>query len=160
MTMLLLVLQLVYTEVVMENSPSSMFVLKVSASDPDVGANGQISYTLHGADADKFHLDHRTGTMPCVWCPHTRAPSKWWSWRYHRHSAAAQTGSALTGAPKSFLLSCVFIPGSRGRALTSISLHVCQNICSVSGRRPADRPGRYQTDVSQTNREATSTLYI
>ncbi|XP_044219548.1 protocadherin Fat 2 isoform X3 [Thunnus albacares] len=55
--------QLVYTEVVMENSPSSMFVLKVSASDPDVGANGQISFTLHGPDADKFHLDHRTGEL-------------------------------------------------------------------------------------------------
>ncbi|XP_074505101.1 protocadherin Fat 2 [Sebastes fasciatus] len=55
--------QLVYTEAVMENSPSSMFVLKVSASDPDVGANGQISYTLHGPSADKFHLDHRTGEL-------------------------------------------------------------------------------------------------
>nr|XP_046262776.1 protocadherin Fat 2 isoform X2 [Scatophagus argus] len=55
--------QLVYTEVVMENLPSSMFVLKVSASDPDVGANGQISYTLHGPDADKFRLDHRTGEL-------------------------------------------------------------------------------------------------
>ncbi|XP_075961283.1 protocadherin Fat 2 [Anarhichas minor] len=55
--------QLVYTEAVMENSPSSMFVLKVSASDPDVGANGQISYTLHGPNADKFHLDHRTGEL-------------------------------------------------------------------------------------------------
>ncbi|KAM9850314.1 protocadherin Fat 2 [Aulostomus maculatus] len=55
--------QLVYTEVVMENSPSSMFVLKVSASDADVGANGQISYTLHGPDTDKFHLDHRTGEL-------------------------------------------------------------------------------------------------
>uniref|UniRef100_A0AAQ6ITX0 FAT atypical cadherin 2 n=1 Tax=Anabas testudineus TaxID=64144 RepID=A0AAQ6ITX0_ANATE len=55
--------QLVYTEVVMENSPPSMFVLKVSASDPDVGANGQISYTLHGPNADKFHLDHRTGEL-------------------------------------------------------------------------------------------------
>uniref|UniRef100_A0A3P9B854 FAT atypical cadherin 2 n=1 Tax=Maylandia zebra TaxID=106582 RepID=A0A3P9B854_9CICH len=52
--------QLVYKEVVMENSPSSVFVLKVSASDPDVGTNGQISYTLHGPDADKFHLEHRT----------------------------------------------------------------------------------------------------
>ncbi|XP_028272859.1 protocadherin Fat 2 [Parambassis ranga] len=55
--------QLVYTEVVMENSPPGMFVLKVSASDPDVGANGQISYTLHGPDADKFHLEHRTGEL-------------------------------------------------------------------------------------------------
>ncbi|KAM9376180.1 LOW QUALITY PROTEIN: protocadherin Fat 2 [Pholidichthys leucotaenia] len=55
--------QLVYTEAVMENSPPGMFVLKVSASDPDVGANGQISYTLHSPDADKFHLDQRTGEL-------------------------------------------------------------------------------------------------
>uniref|UniRef100_A0A8C4H6B6 FAT atypical cadherin 2 n=1 Tax=Dicentrarchus labrax TaxID=13489 RepID=A0A8C4H6B6_DICLA len=55
--------QLLYKESVMENSPSSTFVLKVSASDPDVGANGQISYTLHGPNADKFHLDHRTGEL-------------------------------------------------------------------------------------------------
>lgn len=62
---IILLFQLVYTVVVMENSPSSFFVLKVSASDPDVGANGQISYTLHGPNADKFHLDHRTGTRRC-----------------------------------------------------------------------------------------------
>lgn len=44
-----------------------MFVLKASASDPDVGANGEISYTLHGPDADKFHLEHRTGMAEAVW---------------------------------------------------------------------------------------------
>ncbi|KAK5864335.1 hypothetical protein PBY51_015585 [Eleginops maclovinus] len=55
--------QLVYTEAVMENSPSRMFFLKVRASDPDVGANGQVSYSLHGLNADKFHLDHRTGEL-------------------------------------------------------------------------------------------------
>ncbi|KAM3612815.1 uncharacterized protein V6R79_015103 [Siganus canaliculatus] len=55
--------QLVYTEAVMENSPPNMFVLKVSASDPDVGVNGQISYTLHGQDADKFHVNPRTGEL-------------------------------------------------------------------------------------------------
>lgn len=58
---IILLLQLVYTEAVMENSPSSRFVLKVSAADPDVGANGQISYSLHGPNADKFHLNYRTG---------------------------------------------------------------------------------------------------
>ncbi|KAM6924214.1 protocadherin Fat 2 [Xenentodon cancila] len=55
--------QLVYTEVVTENSPTGRFVLKASASDPDVGANGEISYTLHGPDADKFHLEQRTGEL-------------------------------------------------------------------------------------------------
>lgn len=58
---IILLLQLVYTEALMENSPSSRFVLKVSAVDPDVGANGQISYSLHGPNADKFHLNYRTG---------------------------------------------------------------------------------------------------
>ncbi|KAM9741190.1 LOW QUALITY PROTEIN: protocadherin Fat 2 [Menidia menidia] len=55
--------QLVYREMVMENSSPGVFVLKVSASDPDVGANSEISYTLHGPDADKFHLDARTGQL-------------------------------------------------------------------------------------------------
>ena len=64
---IILLFQLVYMEAVMENSPSSKFVLKVSASDPDMGANGQISYTLHGPNADKFHLDQRTGmTAPVL----------------------------------------------------------------------------------------------
>lgn len=58
---LILLLQLAYTEAVMENSPSSRFVLKVSAVDPDAGANGQVFYSLHGPNADKFHLNYRTG---------------------------------------------------------------------------------------------------
>ncbi|XP_017285240.1 protocadherin Fat 2 isoform X2 [Kryptolebias marmoratus] len=55
--------QLMYTEGVMENLPPRMFVLKVSASDSDVGVNGEISYTLHGPDANKFHLEQRTGEL-------------------------------------------------------------------------------------------------
>ncbi|XP_056456334.1 protocadherin Fat 2 [Gadus chalcogrammus] len=55
--------QLVYTEVVMENSPSNVFILKVSASDRDTGAHGLVSYGLHGPDADKFHLNQQTGEL-------------------------------------------------------------------------------------------------
>uniref|UniRef100_A0A9J8ADP7 FAT atypical cadherin 2 n=1 Tax=Cyprinus carpio carpio TaxID=630221 RepID=A0A9J8ADP7_CYPCA len=55
--------QLLYTETVMENSPSGLFILKISASDPDIGTNGQVSFTLHGPNADKFHLDSRTGEL-------------------------------------------------------------------------------------------------
>ncbi|KAL0973727.1 hypothetical protein UPYG_G00210150 [Umbra pygmaea] len=55
--------QLLYTEVVMENSPSGLFILKVSALDPDIGTNGQVSYTLHGPNADKFHLNQKTGEL-------------------------------------------------------------------------------------------------
>lgn len=62
---IILLSQLGYSEAVMENSPSSRLVLKVSAVDPDVGANGQVSFSLHGPNADKFHLDHRTGMMVC-----------------------------------------------------------------------------------------------
>lgn len=73
MIVIILLFQLVYTEAVMENSPSGTFVLKVSASDPDVGANGQISYTLHGPHADKFHIDQRSGTSVSVWGQNTSA---------------------------------------------------------------------------------------
>ncbi|XP_026859393.2 protocadherin Fat 2 [Electrophorus electricus] len=55
--------QLLYTEAVMENSPSGLFILKVSASDPDIGTNGQVSFTLHGPNADKFHLDSKSGEL-------------------------------------------------------------------------------------------------
>ncbi|KAM6977875.1 protocadherin Fat 2 [Aplochiton taeniatus] len=55
--------QLLYTEVVMENSQSNMFILKVAAFDPDGGTNGQVSYTLHGPSADKFRLDQTTGEL-------------------------------------------------------------------------------------------------
>ncbi|XP_058253540.1 protocadherin Fat 2 [Hemibagrus wyckioides] len=55
--------QLLYTEAVMENSPSELFILKISASDPDIGTNGQISFTLHGPNADKFHLHPISGEM-------------------------------------------------------------------------------------------------
>ncbi|XP_028315966.1 protocadherin Fat 2 isoform X1 [Gouania willdenowi] len=55
--------QLVNTEDVVENSPPNIFLLQVSASDPDTGTNGEISYTLHGPDRDKFRLDQRTGKL-------------------------------------------------------------------------------------------------
>ena len=55
--------QLVYTEAVMENPPPSMFLMKVRASDPDIGANGQVTYSLHGPNADMFRLDQRTGML-------------------------------------------------------------------------------------------------
>nr|XP_046152091.1 protocadherin Fat 2-like [Oncorhynchus gorbuscha] len=58
-----LCVQWLYTEAVMENSPSRMFIMKVSASDPDIGNNGLVSYTLHGPNADKFHLDQKTGEL-------------------------------------------------------------------------------------------------
>lgn len=50
-----------YTEAVMENLPSGVSLLKVLASDVDVGANGQISYSLHGPHAQRFRMDPRTG---------------------------------------------------------------------------------------------------
>uniref|UniRef100_A0A9J7XUG0 FAT atypical cadherin 2 n=1 Tax=Cyprinus carpio carpio TaxID=630221 RepID=A0A9J7XUG0_CYPCA len=55
--------QLLYTEAVMENSLSGLFILKISASDPDIGTNGQVSFSLYGPNADKFHLDSKTGEL-------------------------------------------------------------------------------------------------
>ncbi|XP_066572717.1 protocadherin Fat 2 [Amia ocellicauda] len=55
--------QLLYTEVIPENSQSGLFILKASAKDPDLGTNGQVAFTLHGPSADKFHLDPKTGEL-------------------------------------------------------------------------------------------------
>uniref|UniRef100_A0AAV2MLR9 Cadherin domain-containing protein n=1 Tax=Knipowitschia caucasica TaxID=637954 RepID=A0AAV2MLR9_KNICA len=55
--------QLLYTESVMENSPINQFILKVFAWDPDLGSNGQLSYSLHGPDAHNFHLDPKKGEL-------------------------------------------------------------------------------------------------
>ncbi|CAN9515218.1 unnamed protein product [Ophioblennius macclurei] len=55
--------QVLYTEAVMENSPPGTFVLKVSAWDPDLGANGRISYTLHGPHAQRLRLQPQTGEL-------------------------------------------------------------------------------------------------
>ncbi|XP_063046252.1 protocadherin Fat 2 isoform X2 [Engraulis encrasicolus] len=55
--------QLLYTEAVMENSPPGRFILKVSAADPDISTNGHLSFTLHGHNADKFHLNQWTGEL-------------------------------------------------------------------------------------------------
>ncbi|MBN3279871.1 FAT2 protein, partial [Polyodon spathula] len=55
--------QVLYTETVSEDAPAGFSILKVSAKDPDHGTNGQITYTLHGPRADKFHLDTQTGGL-------------------------------------------------------------------------------------------------
>ncbi|XP_067899138.1 protocadherin Fat 1 [Heterodontus francisci] len=58
--------QLMYTEVISEGAPWGQFILKVSAKDPDVGINAQITYTLLGPGANKFRLDPQTGELMTV----------------------------------------------------------------------------------------------
>uniref|UniRef100_A0A8C8AII7 FAT atypical cadherin 2 n=1 Tax=Otus sunia TaxID=257818 RepID=A0A8C8AII7_9STRI len=40
-----------------------LFILKISASDPDVGSNAQITYSLHGPGAEEFWLGPHTGEL-------------------------------------------------------------------------------------------------
>uniref|UniRef100_A0A8D0KTB8 FAT atypical cadherin 2 n=1 Tax=Strix occidentalis caurina TaxID=311401 RepID=A0A8D0KTB8_STROC len=40
-----------------------LFILKISASDPDVGSNAQITYSLHGPGAEEFRLGPHTGEL-------------------------------------------------------------------------------------------------
>lgn len=103
---IILLLQLVYTEAVMENSPSSRFVLKVSAVDPDVGANGQISYSLHGPNADKFHLNYRTG-MSGAWLGAQRSGVR---------------GQSIAPSPTT----------EHWQPFSSVSLHVCHHAICLS----------------------------
>lgn len=73
--------QLLYTETVMENSSSGLFILKISASDPDIGTNGLVSFTLHGPNADKFHLDSKTGNFDLSILLQVSLFRAVWDWR-------------------------------------------------------------------------------
>ncbi|KAM8974291.1 protocadherin Fat 2 isoform 2-T2 [Pelodytes ibericus] len=55
--------QMRYTATVTEDALPGLFILKISAKDPDVGNNAQISYTLHGLGDNQFRLDPHTGEL-------------------------------------------------------------------------------------------------
>lgn len=59
--------QILYTGKVSEDALPGLLILKVSATDPDVGSNAQITYSLHGPGAKDFRLDPHTGKM-CTRC--------------------------------------------------------------------------------------------
>ncbi|XP_062976958.1 protocadherin Fat 2 isoform X2 [Elgaria multicarinata webbii] len=52
-----------YKGKVSEDAPQGFSVLKVSATDADVGSNSQIIYSLHGSGAEEFRLDSHTGEL-------------------------------------------------------------------------------------------------
>ncbi|XP_062826337.1 protocadherin Fat 2 isoform X2 [Anolis carolinensis] len=52
-----------YKTKIVEDASQGFSVLKVSATDADVGSNGQIIYTLHGPGAEDFRLDPHTGEL-------------------------------------------------------------------------------------------------
>ncbi|XP_072256548.1 protocadherin Fat 2 [Pyxicephalus adspersus] len=55
--------QMLYTAAVAEDAPPGLFILKISAKDPDVGNNAQITYALYGLGDDRFRLDPYTGEL-------------------------------------------------------------------------------------------------
>ncbi|NWX47495.1 FAT2 protein, partial [Steatornis caripensis] len=55
--------QLFYTGIVSEDALPGLFILKISATDPDVGSNAQITYSLHGPGAEEFRLGPHTGEL-------------------------------------------------------------------------------------------------
>uniref|UniRef100_A0A8D0DTW5 FAT atypical cadherin 2 n=1 Tax=Salvator merianae TaxID=96440 RepID=A0A8D0DTW5_SALMN len=52
-----------YKGKVSENAPQGFSVLKVLATDADVGSNGQITYSIHGSGSEEFRLDPHTGEL-------------------------------------------------------------------------------------------------
>ncbi|KAM4700502.1 protocadherin Fat 3 isoform 2-T2 [Discoglossus pictus] len=46
-----------------EDMPPNKMILKVSASDADIGTNAEIRYSLHGAGSDNFYLDAESGEL-------------------------------------------------------------------------------------------------
>ncbi|KAM5172175.1 protocadherin Fat 2 [Mantella aurantiaca] len=55
--------QMQYTATVAEDAAPGLFILKISAKDPDVGNNAQITYALYGLGDDRFRLDPYTGEL-------------------------------------------------------------------------------------------------
>ncbi|EMP24712.1 Protocadherin Fat 2 [Chelonia mydas] len=55
--------QILYTGKVSEDALPGLFILKISATDSDVGSNAQITYSLHGPGAEEFRLDPQTGEL-------------------------------------------------------------------------------------------------
>uniref|UniRef100_A0A8C0H1Q3 FAT atypical cadherin 2 n=1 Tax=Chelonoidis abingdonii TaxID=106734 RepID=A0A8C0H1Q3_CHEAB len=55
--------QILYTGKVSEDALPGFFILKISATDSDVGSNAQITYSLHGPGAEEFRLDPQTGEL-------------------------------------------------------------------------------------------------
>uniref|UniRef100_A0A8C6IVV0 Uncharacterized protein n=1 Tax=Melopsittacus undulatus TaxID=13146 RepID=A0A8C6IVV0_MELUD len=55
--------QIFYTGRVSEDALPGLFILKISATDPDVGSNAQITYSLHGPGAEEFRLGPHTGEL-------------------------------------------------------------------------------------------------
>ncbi|XP_075066196.1 protocadherin Fat 2 [Mixophyes fleayi] len=58
--------QMLYTATVAEDAPAGLFILKVSAKDPDIGSNAQLSYALYGVGDDHFRLDPYTGELTAL----------------------------------------------------------------------------------------------
>uniref|UniRef100_A0A3B4CZQ3 Protocadherin Fat 4 n=1 Tax=Pygocentrus nattereri TaxID=42514 RepID=A0A3B4CZQ3_PYGNA len=48
---------------VKENEPPGSYVTTVSASDPDLGRNGTVRYTITAGDTSKFHINSNTGKI-------------------------------------------------------------------------------------------------
>ncbi|TRY81380.1 hypothetical protein DNTS_000631 [Danionella cerebrum] len=46
-----------------ENEPSGSFVTTVTASDPDLGHNGTVKYTITAGDSHKFHISSSSGKI-------------------------------------------------------------------------------------------------
>ncbi|XP_010181879.1 PREDICTED: protocadherin Fat 2 [Mesitornis unicolor] len=55
--------QIFYTGRVSEDALPGHFILKISATDPDIGSNAQITYSLHGPGAEEFRLGAHTGEL-------------------------------------------------------------------------------------------------
>ncbi|XP_015197069.2 protocadherin Fat 3 isoform X3 [Lepisosteus oculatus] len=55
--------QVLYTRSFPEDIPPNKVVLKIGATDADIGSNAEIRYSLHGTGAEDFFLDAETGEL-------------------------------------------------------------------------------------------------
>lgn len=57
-------LQAVYTASVSENLPVNSLLLRIGATDADIGVSAWIQYSLHGPGSQDFSIDPDTGKHP------------------------------------------------------------------------------------------------
>jgi protocadherin delta 1 len=52
-----------YSKIIKENMALGSHVLRVFATDSDLGLNGHVKYTLEGSDSEYFRINHSTGAI-------------------------------------------------------------------------------------------------
>ncbi|XP_028349120.1 protocadherin gamma-A1 isoform X2 [Physeter macrocephalus] len=109
-----------YHTSVPENVPLGTRLLTVKATDPDEGANGEVTYLFHNIDhkvAQIFHLDSYTGEIS------NKKPLDFEEYTVYPMEIQAQDGSSLVARAKDSYSTYIPENNPRGAAIFSVTAH-------------------------------------